>query len=161
MSGFNRKDALLAILDMTRNLHRYVHDAADKAIESEGLENWFRNITGRQLQMVVTVKDLCQDQPEGISLSELARKTGISNPSASSMVETLVRKGLLERKESPADRRSVRIGLSPSAKERFRLGDEMVMQTLSELTEKMSRTRLLNWRSIASFIEMKIKEAKE
>jgi DNA-binding MarR family transcriptional regulator len=63
----------------------------------------------------------------GLSLSALATRLGIGLPTCSGLVERLVEHGLVERSEDPADRRQVRVALTPTGVaqvERFRELDQ-------------------------------------
>lgn len=53
------------------------------------------------------------------SLSAMAEHVGLSLPAASRMVDLLVRRGLLARREQPADRRRVSLSLTPAGREAF------------------------------------------
>ncbi len=47
------------------------------------------------------------------SVTQVARRLGVGEPTASHLVEKLVRAGLVERTEDPADRRRARVRLAP------------------------------------------------
>jgi DNA-binding MarR family transcriptional regulator len=54
-----------------------------------------------------------------LALSKLAEHAGIAAPSATRLVDTLERAGLVERARSRADRRTVLISLTPAGRERL------------------------------------------
>jgi MarR family transcriptional regulator for hemolysin len=53
----------------------------------------------------------------GMSLAEVADHLGITPPSASKLVDGLVARGLIDRQESPADRRRIALALTTSGAE--------------------------------------------
>jgi DNA-binding MarR family transcriptional regulator len=57
--------------------------------------------------------DECADE---VSVKELADRLGLSLPGASRMVDGLLRRGWLERREDPADRRMKRVGITPDGR---------------------------------------------
>jgi len=59
-------------------------------------------------------------QNEGIGVKELAQSLGISSSAATQLVDNLVKKGYLERRVNPVDRRALKIRLSRKLKN---LGD--------------------------------------
>jgi len=61
---------------------------------------------------------LCEIPDSGISLKDLAGTLDLDASTLSRTVEGLVRTGLLDRTVDPADRRAVRLTLSPAGKER-------------------------------------------
>ena len=56
---------------------------------------------------------------DGVTMSELSRMLLVSNGNATAVVDRLEQDGLVERKSSDADRRSVYVSLTPKGLERF------------------------------------------
>ncbi|MBX6377634.1 MAG: winged helix-turn-helix transcriptional regulator [Clostridia bacterium] len=54
--------------------------------------------------------------PEGLSLRQVAEALAVTPPTASEAVRTLVAKGLVVREADPADRRAVRLHLTPAGR---------------------------------------------
>ena len=75
--------------------------------------------TGSQLRMINRIYELTRQSEEGIQLKQLAAVLDITPAATSEMVETLVRRGALERKVSASDRRAVALKLSPELEELF------------------------------------------
>jgi len=65
----------------------------------------------------------------GITMSEAARRLGLSNPHITLQVDRLVEEGLLERRLDAEDRRLVSIGLTPG-------GSELVQRLKGMMKEK-------------------------
>jgi DNA-binding MarR family transcriptional regulator len=57
---------------------------------------------------------LARSRPPGLRLSELADRLAVNRSTASESVTALERKGLLERRPDSADRRAIRIALTPA-----------------------------------------------
>lgn len=84
----------------------------------------FYQITVSQLKMVRTVYGLTSLSENGIALKSLAQKLGTTAAAASEMVDVLVRKKILERRQDPGDRRQVQIRLVAELHEQFRRIEE-------------------------------------
>ena len=81
----------------------------------------FYRLTYNQLRMIQCVY-VCGP---GLSLKVLAEKLGITPAAASEMVNTLVRKGVLTRRESPRDRRAIAISISDEYQCRFKHSERL------------------------------------
>ncbi len=75
--------------------------------------------TGSQLRMINRIYRLTRQSEEGIQLKQLASVLDITPAATSEMVETLVKRGALERKISASDRRAVALRVSPELEELF------------------------------------------
>ena len=75
--------------------------------------------TGSQLRMINRIYELTRQSEAGIQLKQLAAVLDITPAATSEMVETLVKRGALERKVSASDRRAVALKLSPELEELF------------------------------------------
>lgn len=86
----------------------------DKGLRAMGKKNFemLESFTHRQLKALFTVGDMTKKRTEGIQLKEFAAEMDITLATASVLVETMVRKGLFDRTQSPNDRRTVRIRLT-------------------------------------------------
>ena len=67
----------------------------------------------------------------GCSLGDLAEHRGVSLPTMSKMVSSLVDKGLVTREPDPANRRAVIIRLTPE-------GDRLYLEVLSQLQRQLA-----------------------
>ncbi len=72
---------------------------------------------------------------EGAALGSLAEHLGLTPPSASKLVEELVKRRLLERATSRADRRRLRLGVSPAGK---RLLEAVLRETQAGLSAELA-----------------------
>jgi DNA-binding MarR family transcriptional regulator len=74
---------------------------------------------------------------DGVSASELARRTGVSGPAVSQIITALSDSGLLDRHASTEDRRRQALTLSPAGKRVFRSAEALVTQRLTALLAKL------------------------
>lgn len=79
----------------------------------------FYQVTVSQLKMIRSVYELTSSTDSGVALKVLAQKLGTTAAAASEMVDVLVRKKILERKQDPSDRRQVQIRLVPELHTHF------------------------------------------
>jgi len=70
---------------------------------------------------------------EAGTISDVATFLGVSNAAASKAVDRLVRRGLIERKESENDRRAIRLSLSDDGKRILERYEEIQLKTLDGL----------------------------
>ncbi len=77
-----------------------------------------------------------------VTMRELAKDLGVSESSATAVTDRLVRQGLVQRLDDPADRRIVRLALSPTGSELFeRLAIEGAAKT-AEMLSVLSDSQL-------------------
>lgn len=107
---------------------------------SSGNREKFSELTLPQLEMIKIVRGRGQ-----VSMSELSGLLKVSPPSASTMVERMVEKGLLERKQSVEDRRKVVVTISPEAIEDIQGIEDAILQSFVELLEKVGPETARKW----------------
>lgn len=98
----------------------------------------FYQVTVSQLKMVRTVFELTSLAGTGVALKSVAQKLGTTAAAASEMVDVLVRKKILERKQDPEDRRQVRIQLIPELYEHFKRIEERFTEITAEFAATLS-----------------------
>ena len=129
-------------------IQRLFREIMERELAKRSSGDWLGSLTGRQTQMVVTVKEIGSVRPEGVSLNELAALMGVTAPSASAMVDTLVQLGFLVRESCPSDRRAIRITLSPSTAKRFKIGDRAMTDAMRHLSDRFGEKLMTQWRTI-------------
>ena len=87
----------------------------------------------RQMNALGALNRLMTNRHEGIPLKTLAHHLRMSIPSTSLLVDSMVKKGLFDRKENPRDRRSLCIRLSEEGESRFQLLYNGMKQRLDTL----------------------------
>ena len=94
----------------------------------------------------------------GLRVSDLARRLGVTPPTASTLIDRLVERGLVDRREDPLDRRQQRCRLTPSGQELLaRLHESGRWQSQSLLTV-MSEDEL---RLVGQAVEILIRAAEQ
>lgn len=107
----------------------------------------------KQNLMLRTVRKMCANTPEGISLTALAKRLGVSAPTASVMVDTLVELGYLERKIAMHDRRVRRIKLTPMTENLYKTDDKATLNVMSRVAEKLDGDFLDQWYELLTKVE--------
>ncbi|MDD3586293.1 MAG: hypothetical protein PHQ75_03850 [Thermoguttaceae bacterium] len=97
-------------------------------------DNIMSSLNYRQKMVLLMIGQKTRSQPEGISLNSIARALDIPLPSASLLIEALVKRDLCCRVLNPTDRRKVNITLSD-------FGDTII-KNLKQKTEKGYREML-------------------
>lgn len=98
----------------------------------------FMSLSVRQMTAMRSVKELNWKHKGGVTLKDLAKHIQITIPAASLLVDGMVKKGLLERKENPDDRRSICITLSQEGEEHFDRIRENLEQSFLHLMESFT-----------------------
>lgn len=80
-----------------------------------------------------------------LTMSELADLLGVSPPSASTMVDRLVDKGVLSREHSTEDRRKVVVRISPEAIKKIEFVETSILQLFENLVEKLGPETTQQW----------------
>jgi DNA-binding MarR family transcriptional regulator len=80
-----------------------------------------------------------------LTMSELAGLLGVSPPSASTMVDRLVDKGVLSREHSTEDRRKVVVRISPESAKNIKSVETSILQLFEDLVQKLGPETTLQW----------------
>ncbi len=103
---------------MQANVEECVHEILDVIpMVMRSLRSEFRSHRGNDLNIPQYRSLMYLRRTPGKSLAELAEHLGITPPSTSALVDGLVGRGLIDRRESPVDRRRVVLALTPSGAE--------------------------------------------
>ncbi len=92
-----------------------------------------------------------------LTVSDLAAALGVSPPSASTMVDRLVEKGLLLREPSREDRRKVLVSVSPKAMKKIDTIEETILGSFVDLVEKIGPKTARMWCQVLK----KVREVQE
>ncbi|MFN7160097.1 MAG: MarR family winged helix-turn-helix transcriptional regulator [Candidatus Gracilibacteria bacterium] len=101
--------------------------------QDEGAKSDLEHLTMQQFQAILFVQ--CKKR---VSMREVAEEMKVTPATATSLVEKLVRKGLLKRIILPENRRSVYITLSEHAEQHFEQMMEKKLYALSKVFSKMT-----------------------
>ena len=85
----------------------------------------FARFSLNQLMLLNSLYSLTRDTDSGVPLKTLAAGLEVTPATASEMVDTLVRRGILERRHSEVDRRAVEIKLNGKWRDFFRSNEEL------------------------------------
>ncbi len=98
----------------------------------------FQSLSSRQKMALFVIEAATRRIPGGIPLSAVARTMNIPRPSASQLIETLVKKNLVSRTTNPENHRSVLITLTEFGREQTREIVGTVDGKLRQLQEGLS-----------------------
>jgi DNA-binding MarR family transcriptional regulator len=99
-----------------------------KRLAAELLELWHHLMRGSTQQMYAVIAELdltithmkalhvLSDCDREVSVKELSDRLALSLPGASRTVDALLRRGWVERREDPHDRRMKRVGITPAGR---------------------------------------------
>ena len=79
---------------------------------------------------------------EGVTGSELARRTGVSGPAVSQLLSGLASAGLVERRADAEDRRRQALALSPAGEQAFASAEALLRDRLGELLADLPRPEI-------------------
>ncbi len=109
---------------------------------------WLDELTETQSNTVIAVRQLCDVSPEGVTLKKLAETLGVTPAGASVMVDLLVKKKMLKRTKSKADRRAILIRLTPDTANLFAISEQTLLKNFMGLHSEMGPDALLDWQRI-------------
>lgn len=98
-------------LDAWEQLLRY-----SKALEQE-MGNRFRKQFKQSLSRFDLLAQLSQRDPDWMPIGKLAKQLPGSNGNITGLVDRMIGEGLIHRRNSPADRRSIEVGLTDKGRE--------------------------------------------
>ena len=81
---------------------------------SESMRKKLYKLSVRQCAVMANIRRYTLLHPEGIPMSALAERAGMSPSAASHMVDSLMSQGMVERHQSPNDRRAVLVTIAKS-----------------------------------------------
>ncbi|MBN1625136.1 MAG: MarR family transcriptional regulator [Deltaproteobacteria bacterium] len=100
----------------------------------------FSELTNTQLQAVFKISKICP-----CTLSDVAKTLRISKSSASTLVERMVIKGVLERKQDPDNRRRVLITVTRQVNRFQKTIDEELIKELKKIATEMLPEDFNKW----------------
>lgn len=112
-------------------------------LQSSGNRKAILALTVKQIRVLKKVHQLTKREKQGIQLKTLTQALGVTAGTASEIVETLVKRGDLERKPHELDRRAILLKLSPRAKQMcqdhekiFDKQTELMLEHFSEIEQE-------------------------
>ena len=110
----------LALWEKLSILPRNIRGGAVRNINAR-----FERFSLNQLMLLNSLYSLTRDTDSGVPLKTLASGLEVTPATASEMVDTLVRRGILERRHSQIDRRAVEITLNAKWRDFFRANEDI------------------------------------
>jgi DNA-binding MarR family transcriptional regulator len=109
---------------------------------------WVDDVTRAQGNTVIAIKQLCDTNPEGVSLKKLAETIGVTPAAASVMVDLLVAKKMIKRTRSKNDRRAILLRLTPQTAQLFEISTQSLGEAVMSLADEMGPDMLRDWQRI-------------
>ena len=100
---------------------------------------------GRDLSMAQYQMLLLLDKRGKTTMSELAAELGVTVPSASAMVDRLVERDILIRRQARYDRRKVEVSLTRQARETVAHIDAVIFDSFLELVQAVGQDTSRQW----------------
>lgn len=135
----NQTDKLDFIFQTGKKIHFYMDGVLPES--SDALVSELSN-----LQVKVAMQVYLN---EPLSLSSLAGSLGLSNPSASVLVEKLVEKEVLNRDPDPADRRKIELRVHPKARPFLEEMLKCLHKRFQRLASKVGDENIDKWYQVA------------
>lgn len=80
----------------------------------------------------------CEDEAEDLSVKDLAERMGMSLPGASRIADGMLRRGYVERREDPDDRRVKRLTITETGTDALRQIEAVRLEGLEQYTTTLS-----------------------
>ncbi|MBR3903608.1 MAG: MarR family transcriptional regulator [Akkermansia sp.] len=100
-------------IDKMRSITDFISRAAMGGM-SESMRKKLYKLSVRQCAVMANIRRYTLLHPEGIPMSALAERAGMSPSAASHMIDSLMSQGMVERHQSPSDRRAVLVTIAKS-----------------------------------------------
>ena len=123
-----------------RKIHEWVFQLENRCMSQAGVGKAFGEFSFAQMRALKFVKAKGQ-----VSITELANLLQVSAPSASTMVERLVERGVLVRKPDPDDRRRVIVTVSPDMVTITQQIEKDIFGAFVDLVEKVGPEIAADW----------------
>lgn len=127
------------------------------AMQFSSRPDWMElDMTMAQIKTLFTIS-----QGEAVPVSRIAEYLGVGQPTASHLVDKLVRQGFAGRSESPTDRRVTLVRLTPTGKDLVRRlyqgGEEQYRAWVSQLTDEERKNLLSGLQALSRIASLPAK----
>ena len=133
-------------IDKMRLITDYINRAGFVAM-NEALRKKVMKLSVRQCAVLAKIRRYTQVHPEGMSMSTLAARSNMSPSAASHMIDSLMSQGMVERKQSPTDRRAVLVTIAKT------------FQATAEAVETAQQNAIDELRSVLTEEEIRIHDS--
>ena len=128
------------ILSTGKRIRDYMFRVQGETIANDPALKLFAEMTMQQTSVAMMTMDR-----GAVSVTEMAGLLGVSVPSASTMIDRLVEKGVLAREPDSEDRRRVVITVAPEARRQLAKLQTSMQEALAELTSKIGADTTRRW----------------
>lgn len=109
----NTQDVTVPLIDKMRAITDHINRAGVVAM-TDSMRKKLAKLSVRQCAVLANIRRYTMVHPEGVPMSQLAERVGMSPSAASHMIDSLMGQGLVERHQSPTDRRAVLVTIAKS-----------------------------------------------
>ena len=144
------EDTAKSIWQLTEDVLELLRSGSRAAVHEHKRPDvpWLDELTETQGNTVITIRQLCETSPDGVTLKKLAEALGVTAAAASVMVDLLAKKKMLKRTRSRKDRRAILIRLTPEVAELFETSETTLLRTFACLERTMGVDTLRDWQRI-------------
>lgn len=122
-------------------------------IQADQLADGKEDKTRMDLSMAQYQVLLLLNRQKTMTISELAARLGVSVPSASAMVERLVDRGVLRRRQAEDDRRKVEVFLTQEALQKVSKIESIMIDSFLELVASVGEDTARKWCEVLQKVE--------
>ena len=109
----NTREDTIPLIDKMRAITDHINRAGVVAM-TDSMRKKLAKLSVRQCAVLANIRRYTMVHPEGVPMSQLAERVGMSPSAASHMIDSLMGQGLVERHQSPTDRRAVLVTIAKS-----------------------------------------------
>ena len=109
----NTREDTIPLIDKMRAIIDHINRAGVVAM-TDSVRKKLARLSVRQCAVLANIRRYTMVHPEGVPMSQLAERVGMSPSAASHMIDSLMGQGLVERHQSPTDRRAVLVTIAKS-----------------------------------------------
>ncbi|MBQ9830335.1 MAG: MarR family transcriptional regulator [Akkermansia sp.] len=109
----NTQEVTVPLIDKMRAITDHINRAGVVAM-TDSMRKKLAKLSVRQCAVLANIRRYTMVHPEGVPMSQLAERVGMSPSAASHMIDSLMGQGLVERHQSPTDRRAVLVTIAKS-----------------------------------------------
>ncbi|MBR2144413.1 MAG: MarR family transcriptional regulator [Akkermansia sp.] len=109
----NTREDTVPLIDKMRAITDHINRAGVVAM-TDSVRKKLARLSVRQCAVLANIRRYTMVHPEGVPMSQLAERVGMSPSAASHMIDSLMGQGLVERHQSPTDRRAVLVTIAKS-----------------------------------------------
>ncbi len=131
----------LGIVVRIDRIAKLLDEATSSGLAGLGLKHWEYDVLSALRR---------QGEPFELTASALARATLLTSGGMTARIDGLVRRGLVVRRRDPADRRSLRVRLTPAGLE---LADRALAERLSAVAAPLAALEAAGRRELAAALE--------